>query len=74
MNAIGEAPWFVSGFSDHQHALEWVLEYLTTNIENSNRIGAEHDSRRIEAELAQKAQIVEAMMWTEAATKERKKH
>jgi hypothetical protein len=75
MNAIGEAPWFVGGFSEHHHALEWVLDYLTTNIENNNRIGAEYESRRIEAEMAQKTQLVEAMMWSEAAAnKERKRH
>jgi len=72
--ARGESPWFVSGFENPQNAHGWVVDYLTTNIENSNRIHAEAMESKYNLELQYKHALTESLMYSEAATKERKKH
>jgi hypothetical protein len=75
IQAKGESPWYLTGFEEARHAHQWVLDYLTTNIENSNRINMEAHERRREYEEATKHALAEAMMWSEdAKSKERKIH
>jgi hypothetical protein len=74
MFARGESPWFVTGFESPQNAHGWVVDYLTTNIENSNRIHVETLEHKAEMELQYKHALTESLMYSEAASKERKKH
>lgn len=74
INAKGENPWFITGFQEVQDAHDWVLTYLTTNIENSARIHVEAMERKADAELSAKNALTEQLMWSEAAAKNRKVH
>lgn len=73
MNARGESPWYITSFEDAYQAQQWVLEYLTTNIANSNRIHVEAQERHHERELESREELAKAMLASEAAVREMKK-
>jgi hypothetical protein len=72
--AIGEYPWFVGGFESASDAQDWLLSYLTTNLDNNARLQSEISEMRRENErLAQQA-LAAAILYSETPESKRTIH